>query len=554
MGGDSGLLGSISWENESTYLNAESQLTAMIMRDRNRANVIIWSMANETPSKPARNKFLGKLAAHARLLDPTRLISAALEQNNYQGNPTIKTIDDPFADVVDVLSFNQYIGWYDGLPEKCRSITWKIPQDKPVIISEFGADALAGMHGDSLTRWSEEYQEDLYKETLSMLGKIEQLRGISPWILKDFRSPRRQLPGIQDGWNRKGLYSENGGKRKPSTSSNHFMKTGNCNMKKITWGIIGCGDVTERKSGPAYQKTEGFVIGAVMRRDVAKARDYAERHLVPKYYTDADAIINDPEIDAVYIATPPDTHKFYGLKVAAAGKPCCIEKPMATNYADCIALCEAFEAKEIPLFVAYYRRSLPRFLKIKEWIDNNEIGNVRQIRWNLTKPVSEKDLPGIYNWRTDATIAPGGYFDDLACHGIDLFQFLLGAIIEVSGSGSNQLGLYTAKDSIAASWKHASGITGTGNWNFGCSEREDIVEIFGSKGKIIFSVFDEIPIQLIADSIQSLTIPHPENIQLFHVENMRHHLSGKSIHPSSGRTAASTNWVMDKILSDTDSM
>ena len=318
---------------------------------------------------------------------------------------------------------------------------------------------------------------------------------------------------------------------------------------KTTWGIIGCGDVTERKSGPAYQNTAHFSIGAVMRRDEEKARDYAQRHSIPKYYADADALINDPEIDAIYIATPPDTHKYYGLKVAAAGKPCCIEKPMAPSYSDCIALCEAFELKGIPLFVAYYRRSLPRFLKIKEWIDNYEIGDIRQIRWNLSKPASEKDLSKEYNWRTDATIAPGGYFDDLASHGIDLFQYLLGDITEASGSSGNVLKLYTAKDTIAASWKHQSGITGTGNWNFGCAEREDIVEIFGSKGKIVFSVFEEIPIRLIAkDATIELTIPHPENIQLFHVANIREHLAGKLQHPSMGRSAAWTNWVMDEIL------
>ena len=204
----------IDWTNADTYKNAENQLTEVITRDKNRASVIIWSMANETPSTDARNIFLGNLAHHARSLDPTRLISAALEQSNYEGNPLVRTIDDPYADVVDVLSFNQYIGWYDGLPDKARQVTWKITQNKPVLISEFGADAKAGYHADSLTRFSEEYQEYLYKETLAMISRIPQVQGFSPWILKDFRSPRRQLPGIQDGWNRKGLYSEDGTKKK----------------------------------------------------------------------------------------------------------------------------------------------------------------------------------------------------------------------------------------------------------------------------------------------------------------------------------------------------
>jgi beta-glucuronidase len=204
----------IAWNNTDTYLNAEEQLSAIIGRDRNRASVIIWSMANETPVSDLRNHFLGKLASRARSMDNTRLISAALEQRSAPEDPNIRTIGDPFADSVDILSFNQYIGWYDGLPAKCRDIRWKITQNKPVIISEFGADAKFGYHADSLTRFSEEYQEYLYNETLAMLNTIPQLSGISPWILVDFRSPRRPLPKIQNGWNRKGLISDNGEKKK----------------------------------------------------------------------------------------------------------------------------------------------------------------------------------------------------------------------------------------------------------------------------------------------------------------------------------------------------
>ncbi len=204
----------ISWENEDTFLNAKNQLTEVINRDKNRASVIIWSMANETPVSDARNSFLTRLANLTRQLDPTRLISAALEQSNYDDNPNIRTIDDPFAEVVDVLSFNQYIGWYDGLVDKCSNISWKITQNKPVLISEFGAGAKQGLHGDKEARWTEEYQENLYIETLKMVDKIEQIQGFSPWVLVDFRSPRRILPEIQDGFNRKGLISEDGKKKK----------------------------------------------------------------------------------------------------------------------------------------------------------------------------------------------------------------------------------------------------------------------------------------------------------------------------------------------------
>lgn len=204
----------IDWENESTYKNAEAQLSDMICRDINRANVIIWSVANETPVSDARTKFLTSLIAKARELDNTRLISAALEKHTITDNPPLFAIEDPFARYVDVLSFNQYLGWYDGLPEKCSRSTWTIKFDKPVIISEFGGGAKYGFHADKDTRWCEEFQEELYKQNLEMLDKIPQLRGMTPWILSDFRSPRRLLPGIQDGWNRKGLFSEKGEKKK----------------------------------------------------------------------------------------------------------------------------------------------------------------------------------------------------------------------------------------------------------------------------------------------------------------------------------------------------
>lgn len=204
----------ILWDNTETFANAKQQLTDLIQRDKNRACVIFWSMANETPVSDARTNFLKLLAEHARSLDNTRLISAALEVHTDQSKPKVKIVEDPFAEYVDIVNFNEYVGWYDGLPEKCDTMEWQIKYNKPVMISEFGGDALQGMHGDALTRWSEEYQEDLYKRTLNMLIKIPQFRGVTPWILCDFRSPRRVLPNIQDGWNRKGLIAQNGTKKK----------------------------------------------------------------------------------------------------------------------------------------------------------------------------------------------------------------------------------------------------------------------------------------------------------------------------------------------------
>jgi predicted dehydrogenase len=317
----------------------------------------------------------------------------------------------------------------------------------------------------------------------------------------------------------------------------------------IRWGIIGCGNVTEVKSGPAYQKVVGFELTAVMRRDAEKCADYAKRHGVQKQYIDADDLINDPDIDAIYIATPPDSHMYYGLKVAAAGKPCCIEKPMAPSYEDSLYIYNAFAENNIPLFVAYYRRSLPRFTQIKKWIDENEIGVIRHISWHLSKSTSAIDVSREYNWRTDAKVAKGGYFDDLASHGIDLFEYMLGNIIKVSGFNTNQQGLYSAKDAIVASWIHESGITGTGSWNFGCAVREDIVQIVGSKGKIEFSIFEEHPILLTNEKGKTEHfINHPENVQFYHIQNMREHLLGNAIHPSTGKSGLHTSWVLERIL------
>ncbi len=322
------------------------------------------------------------------------------------------------------------------------------------------------------------------------------------------------------------------------------------NHKKITyWGIIGCGKVTEIKSGPAYQQVNGFRLLAVMRRNLDLAKNYAERHGVQKYYNNAESLINDNEIDAIYIATPPDSHLYYALKVAEAGKICCIEKPMATNYRQAVQICNAFDEKNIPLFVAYYRRSLPRFEKIKSWIDEGKIGNIRHINWHLFKPASKIDLSKKYNWRTDPEIAYGGYFDDLASHGLDLFIYILGNIKEATGIAVNQQGLYAAKDAVTGCWTHKTGVTGSGTWNFGSYKQKDKVEIFGSKGKITFSVFENNPVELSSSNENlSIIIDNPVNIQFHHVQNIKEHLAGNLIHPSSGTSGSHTSWVMDKIL------
>lgn len=320
-------------------------------------------------------------------------------------------------------------------------------------------------------------------------------------------------------------------------------------MKTYNWGILGAGDVTEIKSGPAYKHTENFKVKAVMRRNAEKAKDYAQRHNIEKFYSNADALIQDVEIDAIYIATPPDTHLYYALKVAEAGKICCIEKPMAPSYADCVAIDEAFAAKNIPLYVAYYRRSLPRFNQIKQWLEEGAIGIVRSLHWDLSKPSSELDRNQGFNWRTDATIAYAGYFDDLASHGMDLFAYLCGDILEAKGICTNQQGLYTAKDAVVGAWVHGSGVLGSGNWNFGTSVKEDNVVLKGSEGTICFSVFEDNPLCLENRAgKKEIFIENPYHIQQHHVENIRLNLLEGKSHPSTGKTGMQASWVLDKIL------
>ena len=201
----------IAWKNPQTYANAQQQVTDMILRDHNRANIIIWSIANETPHSAERDHFLGRLAQYTRSLDSTRLISMAMEvtsASNYKNR-----LHDNMHQYVDVVSFNQYIGWYRDVNDAPK-MEWEIPYDKPVIISEFGGGARYGLHGDKNQRWTEEFQENLYRENIAMINKIDGLAGTTPWVLKDFRSPRRVLNGIQDYYNRKGLYSDEGQKKK----------------------------------------------------------------------------------------------------------------------------------------------------------------------------------------------------------------------------------------------------------------------------------------------------------------------------------------------------
>src|SRR3954470_24218821 len=253
-------------------------------------------------------------------------------------------------------------------------------------------------------------------------------------------------------------------------------------MTHVRWGIIGCGDVTEVKSGPGFQKARGSQLVAVTRRDQAKAEDYARRHGVPRVHADAARLIADPEVDAVYVATPPSSHRQYALMAAEAGKPVYVEKPMATRHGECLAMIAACERARVPLFVAYYRRALPRFLKVKELLAAGAIGEARLVTIPLRQPVDPRqtdraNLP----WRVVPAVAGGGLFLDLASHTLDLCDSFFGPVTEASGVAANQAGLYDAEDIVAAHLRFASGVVGVGSWCFTAGDRLDGVEIVGSQ-------------------------------------------------------------------------
>lgn len=319
-------------------------------------------------------------------------------------------------------------------------------------------------------------------------------------------------------------------------------------MKTIRWGIIGCGDVTEVKSGPGLQKATHSALVAVMRRNGDLAADYARRHGVPKWYDDAQALIDDPEVDAVYVATPPSTHKHYTLAAARAGKPVYVEKPMALDYAECQEMIAACATAGVPLFVAYYRRRLPRFVKIKELLDAGAIGTVRTVTIHFHRPMRPHD-PNNLPWRVIPEIAGGGHFVDLAAHTLNYLDYFLGPIEAASGHAGNQAGQYRAEDVVAGSFAFRSGVYGTGLWSFASFESVDQTEISGERGKLTFSSFTDMPITLTtAAGVQHFSIDHPPHVQQPLIQTIVDELNGVGSCPSKGESGARTTWVMDQML------
>jgi predicted dehydrogenase len=315
----------------------------------------------------------------------------------------------------------------------------------------------------------------------------------------------------------------------------------------IRWGIIGCGDVCEVKSGPAFGKIEGSRLVAVMRRDGAKAADYAKRHGVPRWYEDADKLIADPEVNAVYIATPPGAHAELALKVAAAGKPCYVEKPMARNYAECVQMVEAFRAAKLPLFVAYYRRRLPRFLKVKELIENGALGQVTGLVYRHTR-LYRPSQSG--EWRLDPVHSGGGLLLDLGSHAIDLFDFFLGPLAGVRGAAS-RFADGPCEDSVAMTFRARDGVIGSASWNFAGASRLDQMEIEGTKARVAVSCFGDDPVRLeFPDGrVEQFDIKNPPHIQQPLIQSIVDELLGRGERcPSTGESAARASGAMDDVL------
>ncbi len=271
---------------------------------------------------------------------------------------------------------------------------------------------------------------------------------------------------------------------------------------KIHWGVLGVGNVCKVKSAPAMNKIPGSRLAAVMRRDVIKAREYARLHNVPRWYDDADALLADPEINAVYIATPPHVHLELTRKAAAAGKPVYVEKPMARTWRECQEMIDVCEQAGVPLFVAYYRRMLPNYRKIKELVDGGVIGDVRSVSIRMSKPANPATDRDPANWRVNPHLAGGGYFYDLASHQLDFLDYLLGPIADVHGFSSNQAGLYKAEDIVTGTFRFENGVHGTGSWCFTAAESAttDLTIITGSKGEIHYPTFSDYYLDLKTDT------------------------------------------------------
>ena len=311
--------------------------------------------------------------------------------------------------------------------------------------------------------------------------------------------------------------------------------------------MIGCGDVAEVKSGPALYKAEGSTLAAVTGRDRARAEDYARRHNVPRVHSNAGDLIHDADIDAIYIATPPSSHCELALTAAAARKPCLVEKPMAMNHAECLRMVDAFQSAHTPLWVAYYRRALPRFLKVRELLRATAIGDLTSIHVKVTDPLARGDAAKA--WRFDPAIAGAGLFLDLASHYFDIIDFVAGPITAVAGFPLNTGGTYAAEDVTSAAFQIGGKVAGTGVWNFNAATSADSIVFMGSHGEIATAVRADEDVVVTRDGHPNLyRFRNPPHVHQPLIQTIVDELRGRGKCESTGESGARSSWVMERCL------
>jgi 1,5-anhydro-D-fructose reductase (1,5-anhydro-D-mannitol-forming) len=316
--------------------------------------------------------------------------------------------------------------------------------------------------------------------------------------------------------------------------------------KTIRWGIIGCGDVTEIKSGPGFQKAEGSSLVAVMRRDAAKAENYARRHNVPRWYADANSLITDREVDAVYIATPPSSHKDFVLQAARAGKPVLVEKPMALSVGECEEMITACREANVPLRVAYYRRKLPRFEKMRALIQSGAIGEPRAV---AVKQFMKPGAPAAQSWKTDVAINGGGHFVDMQAHTLDWLQSVFGPVREIGGVAVNAAKIYSAEDTVSYSLRFENGVIVSGLFAYSIARAEESVTVYGSAGEVSMGFFRPSEVKLIRNDAEEIfQLPDPPHVHQPLIQAFVNELNGGPALDSTGETGLETTRVIDEIL------
>jgi len=318
-------------------------------------------------------------------------------------------------------------------------------------------------------------------------------------------------------------------------------------MQTIQWGMIGCGEVAEVKSGPALQKADGSALFAVMRRDRARADDYARRHSVPRVHARVEDLLADPDVHAVYIATPPSSHCDLALKAAVAGKPCLVEKPMALNHEECVRMIEAFRDFQLPLWVAYYRRALPRFLKVRELLRAGAVGRLTSVHVRVTNRLASGDAARA--WRFDPATAGAGLFLDLASHCFDIIDFLAGPIRSAAGFALNTGGAYAAEDVTAAAFQIGDRVVGTGVWNFNAPVSADSLVLTGSDGEISTAILADEDVVVARNGQQNTyRFRNPPHVHQPLVQTIVDELRGRGKCESPAETGARASWVMDRCV------